>query len=157
MPRLARCPLEAVHSATSLLTSGLFIKAFLLSVGVCFIAVALLGSDEILQHYFLRLTAGSSGGEHRRLLLRLGVTLVAASAITGLANCLALLGLRFWRHLLLLPYLACLAFGIAFSLFNILEAIFAVNRVNKVSSSGSAPSQLPPGRSSSIWSCWPPW
>jgi hypothetical protein len=140
MPRPARSPLEAVYSATRLLTSVLFVKAFFLSVGIFFISVALLGREESLRHYFPRLAAGCPGGDPRRLLLHLGLTLGAASAIAGLANCLALLGLRLWRRLLLLPYLACLTFGIGFSMFNILEVIFAVkysNRGNRVSSNGS--------------------
>jgi hypothetical protein len=143
MPRPATSP---VRSATNLLHAVLFLKAYILAVGVCFIAVALLGSEEILQHYFPCLglaLAADCPGETRRVLLRLGVTLSVTSAIAGLANCLALLGLRLGQHLLLLPYLASLYCGISISLFNILEAIYS-NRGIEVSSNGSVTTEHRP-------------
>ena len=97
---------EQVSSATSRLYRGLFVNIFLIAISLVSLAVALLWSDEAMTR-----------------LLYFGATLGAASAIAGLAKCLAVLGLRLRRRLLLLPYLAfdlaCTVCSVYFVYFNL--------------------------------------
>merc|ERR550519_883044 len=60
----------------------------------------------------------------RTFLLQNGLYVGCVSLVSGVANALALLGLKLWRRALLVPYLACLVFGAMYSLCYILEAIF---------------------------------
>ena len=49
---------------------------------------------------------------------------------------MALLALKLWRRVLMVPYLACLVFGAMYSLCYILEAIFIFGvKVNELISS----------------------
>merc|ERR1719341_2179453 len=60
----------------------------------------------------------------RTFLLQNGLYVGCVSLVSGIANALALLGLKLWRRALLVPYLACLVFGAMYSLCYVLEAIF---------------------------------
>merc|ERR1719186_1161716 len=58
----------------------------------------------------------------RTFLLQNGLYVGCVSLVSGIANALALLGLKLWRRALLVPYLACLVFGAMYSLCYVLEA-----------------------------------
>jgi len=60
----------------------------------------------------------------RTFILQNGLYVGCVSLVSGVANALALLGLKLWRRALLVPYLACLVFGAMYSLCYVLEAIF---------------------------------
>jgi len=118
MSRPERTPLQLAQSTINLLNLLLFCKIFLLVTSLSFIFVALkdLKEDQMgTKHVALR---------DRTFLLQNGLYVGCVSLVSGVANALALLGLKLWRRALLVPYLACLVFGAMYSLCYILEAIF---------------------------------
>jgi len=106
--------LKLVATASNLLHFLIFVKIFLLVTSISFISVALLSHERRLQGRF---------GE-RGFLLASGLYVGLASAGSGLANALALLGLRLWRRALLLPYIACILFGGLYCLCYLFEMVF---------------------------------
>ena len=139
------------ESLTNVLNWLLFLKIFLLVTSISFISVALFGRQE-RQHIASRereflLTSGLYVGSvslfaGALFLLKFSPTLRRVSRfnifqscfylcrvlkcfrLAGVANFMALLALKLWRRVLMVPYLACLVFGAMYSLCYILEAIF---------------------------------
>jgi len=109
-----RTPLQMKESLTNVLNWLLFLKIFLLVTSISFISVALFGRQE-RQHIASR---------EREFLLTSGLYVGSVSLLAGVANFMALLALKLWRRVLMVPYLACLVFGAMYSLCYILEAIF---------------------------------
>jgi len=117
MSRAERTPLQLAQSTINLLNLLIFLKIFLLVTSISFISVALFGKEDQMgsKHVALR---------DRAFLLHSGLYVGCVSLVAGIANALALLGLKLWRRALLVPYLACLVFGAMYSLCYVLEAIF---------------------------------
>lgn len=94
------------QSAWNLLHFLLLVKICLIVISLTFVTIALLSDDETL---FLRTYT------NRRILINGGICLGLVSAVTGLANILALFGIHHKKRILLVPYISCLLFGAMFS------------------------------------------
>jgi len=118
MSRAERTPLQLAQSMINLLNLLLFLKIFLLVTSISFISVALFGKEDN------QMGSKQVALRDRAFLLKSGLYVGCVSLVSGVANALALLGLKLWRRALLVPYLACLVFGAMYSLCYVLEAIF---------------------------------